>query len=253
MFSVYGPAWEIRGLEAVIFDKDGTIVDLHPYWGEIIRRRANAVVAHYKLPPEWFAHLCASMGLSLETNRLLPQGPVGLASRDEVVEAVRSCLSRSGIPVSTETITSLFVQVHEAFLPDLERYLELIPGTADFFASLQRAGAQMAIVTSDTVVNTRQILKHLGIGAYFEVIIGRDTTPEPKTSGVPALKAIKALGCRSEATVCVGDAPMDLLMANASGCQAGIGVATGQVPADELRRYTPYVTLSLQELKSLKR
>jgi phosphoglycolate phosphatase len=250
MFSISGPGWLIQNLEAVIFDKDGTIADIHLYWGEIVRRRAAAVITHYEMPDTTLPQLCAAMGLSLPEQRLLPQGPVGLASREEVAKAVCACLSGLGVTASAETMAALFIQVHEAFLPDIDRYLQLIPGVAEFCASLQQTGAKMAVVTSDTVVNTRQTLNKLGIPAYFEVIVGRDTTPEPKLSGLPARKALKEMGCRGQATVCVGDAPMDLLMAQRSGCRAGIGIATGQIQPDELRKYTPYVAPSMSNLSA---
>jgi phosphoglycolate phosphatase-like HAD superfamily hydrolase len=250
MFSISGPGWVIQNLEAVIFDKDGTIADIHPYWGEIIRRRAQAVIAHYQLSDSLFTPLCASMGLSLPDNRLLPEGPVGLASRDEVMQALRNCLAALGVTTSADTMAALFTQVHEAFLPEMDRYLQLIPGTTEFFAGLRRAGAKMAVVTSDTEVHTRQVLAKLGVGGYFGVIVGRDTTPEPKVSGVPARRALNELGGRADRTVCVGDAPMDFVMAKQSGCLAGIGVATGQVQADELNKYTPYVARSMNDLKA---
>jgi phosphoglycolate phosphatase-like HAD superfamily hydrolase len=248
MFSISGPGWVVEGIEVVIFDKDGTIADIHPYWGEIIRRRARAVMAHYQLADSLFPQLCRAMGLSLAENRLLPEGPVGLASREEVMQALRGCLNDLGVQSSAEVMAALFTQVHEAFSSGMDRYLQLIPGTQEFFAGLQRAGARLAVVTSDTAVNTRQALDKLGVGGYFSVIVGRDTTPEPKVSGVPARRALEELGGRCERTVCVGDALMDFVMAKQSGCRAGIGVATGQTQASELRKHTPYVALSMNDL-----
>ena len=250
MFTISGPGWSIENLEAVIFDKDGTIVDVHPYWAEIIRRRANAVIAHYHLAESVFPQLCTAMGLSLTENRLLPEGPVGLASREEVIEALHRCLTGLGVNPTTEILTALFAKVHEAFLPDIDGYLRLIPGTEQFFTALRQAGARMAVVTSDTAVNTRHAMNKLGINACFDVIVGRDTTPEPKISGVPARWALEALGRSPDRTVCIGDAPMDFRMAASSGCRAGVGVATGQTPADQLRKHTPYVAASMADLQA---
>ncbi|MEI6564640.1 MAG: HAD family hydrolase [bacterium] len=248
MFSIAGSGWIIPNLESVIFDKDGTIVDVHLYWGEIIRRRSLAAIAHYRLPPDSFPRLCGSMGLSLADNRLLPQGPVGLTSRDEVIQALCHCLDGLGVVNSGEAVGDLFTQVHEAFLPDIDRYLQLIPGVFECISAMRQAGAKLAVVTSDTAVNTCETLKKLGLSSCFDVIMGRDMTPEPKISGVPARKALKMMGQSAERTVCLGDAPMDFLMAEKSGCRAGIGVATGQTPIAELSRHTAYTVLSMQDL-----
>ena len=248
MFSISGTSWVIQDLEAVIFDKDGTIADIHLYWGEIVRRRARAVIAHWQLAESLFPQICGAMGLSLAENRLLPQGPVGLASRDEIIQILCGHLVGCGVSPSTKTMAGLFNQVHEAFLPHIEDYLRIIPGVVTFVASLRQAGARLAVVTSDTAINARHSLEKFGISACFDVIVGRDTIPEPKTSGVPALKALKEMGRSSDKTVCVGDAPMDFLMAKASSCRAGIAVATGQTPISRLLQLTPYTADSMGEL-----
>ena len=248
MFSISGPGWRISELEAVLFDKDGTLVDLHFYWGEIIRRRANAVIAHHKLEAAVFPRLCAAMGLSVDQQRLLPEGPVGLVSREEVIQALHGALKDLGVATSPEIMAELFVRVHQDFQPDVERFVQLIPGAAAFVAALRKAGAKLAVVTSDTAANTRQTLRRFRLGECFDSIVGHETTPEPKISGVPARHALEELGGSGEKTVCIGDGPMDFLMAEKSGCRAAIGVATGQIPGAELARYTKYVTPSLADL-----
>lgn len=238
----------MRDLEGIIFDKDGTLVDMHRYWGEIIRRRSHATIARYGLDIAALPRLCASMGLRLETGRLMPQGPVGLASREEVIKALRGCLDEMGVPTTVDEVSALFKQVHNDFLPDIDRHIQPIEGVAPFLAALHGIGARMAVVTSDTVANTRRSLDLLGLGVYFQTIVGHDSTPEPKVSGVPALRALEAMGCGPAATVCVGDAPMDAIMTSKSGCRACIGVATGQIPVADLMMLTPYVAASMAEL-----
>jgi hypothetical protein len=102
MFAIFGPGWVIHSLEAVIFDKDGAISDIQLHWGGIIRRRAGAVATHYGLSEDTLPQLCAAMGRSLTEQRLLPQRPVGLASRGEVAKAVCGC--RGGIGAATGQI-----------------------------------------------------------------------------------------------------------------------------------------------------
>jgi phosphoglycolate phosphatase-like HAD superfamily hydrolase len=80
------------------------------------------------------------------------------------------------------------------------------------------------------------------------VIVGRDSTVEPKVSGVPARRAMEELGVGGSETVCLGDAPMDAVMGRAAGCRATIAVATGQVPLPVLREHTPFVTPTLEHV-----
>jgi phosphoglycolate phosphatase len=241
--------WVIDRVEAVIFDKDGTLINHHLYWGEIIRRRANMVINQYNLDETMFTNICSAMGLSLNDNRLLPDGPVGLVSREGVIKALCSCLSKESVEADEQSIDQLFIHVHDAFLTDIDKYIQLIPNVVGFIDELHNAGVKKAVVTSDTVQNTKETLIRLDIDKYFDVIIGKDSTSEIKISGVPALKALEFLYVQPGKAVCIGDAPMDLIMGKSSGCKAGIGVATGQVIAEILRQYTPYVIKSMLELE----
>ena len=117
-----------------------------------------------------------------------------------------------------------------------------------FFDLLQSNGVPMAVVTTDSVVNTRAVLAKLGLAGYFSAVVGKESSKKAKETGEPALIALHALRVVASGAICIGDAPMDVLMAQNSGCRGCIGVATGQVTSDELLRHTPYVVSSLSQL-----
>ena len=107
----------------------------------------------------------------------------------------------------------------------------------------------MAVVTTDSIDNTRATLAKLGLNSYFSAVVGKESSRQPKETGEPALIALKELGILAEDAICIGDAPMDILMAHNSGCRACIGVATGQIPIEDLLIHTPYAVSSLSELR----
>lgn len=245
-----GPRWTLEGVGAVLFDKDGTVVDLHRYWGEIIRRRARAVMAHYGWEESLFPEVCGGMGLSPE-GRLLAEGPTGLASREEIIRVLCTRMASLGRDCSEQVVGEIFSAVHEKLFPAIVRFLALLPGVAEFAGALKSAGVRTAIVTSDTVPSSRASLEHLGVARHFDLVVGRDSTPEPKVSGIPARRAMEELGVSGSETVCLGDAPMDVVMGRAAGCRATIAIATGQVPLTVLRDHTPFVAPSLEQLAVL--
>jgi phosphoglycolate phosphatase len=242
-----GPGWVLPGVEAVLFDKDGTIVDLHRFWGEVIRRRARALVERCGWGEERIPEVCRGMGLAAD-GRLLPEGPTGLASREEIIRELCARMRSQGLSCSERLVGEVFVEVHERFLPETGRYAALLPGAAVFAGALKAAGVKTAVVTSDTVPSARASLEHLGVAGLFDLIVGRDSTAAAKASGVPARHAMEALGVAGDATVCLGDAPMDVTMARAAGCRAAVAVATGQVPLAVLREHTPYVAPTLEQV-----
>ena len=55
------------------------------------------------------------MGLNIETNNLLPDGPIALKSRNEVVNSVVSFLKSIEFNINSEDLKIIFKEVHENF------------------------------------------------------------------------------------------------------------------------------------------
>jgi len=248
MATVRSATWALEDVGAVLFDKDGTLIDSHRYWGRIIEKRAAAIISHYSLDPELYGDLCLAMGFSLQKRTLLPDGPIALVSREEVIEAVHRFLLGRQVPSSHETLADIFIREHTQFLPEMFEHIHLLPAVEETLDLLRSHGVKLAVVTTDATMNTHETLRHLGIDRFFSAVIGKESSKEAKVTGEPARAALRALEALPEHTVSIGDAPMDLIMATNSGLKAGIGIATGQITMDRLKEYTPYVALTLGDL-----
>lgn len=248
MIKLFGPNWELEDVELVLFDKDGTLIDSHLYWGSIIQKRARAIIEHYNMPKESFYGLCMIMGYSLDSGRLSPQGPVALVSREEVIDIVDDYLGRIGVAGSKEAIEDIFSFVHKEAIADIKDISKLLPGAEETLKKMNETGLKLALVTSDSVINTREILKILNIDEYFTLVAGREFCSEPKSSGAPAKKACGQLKIETKKAICIGDAPMDIAMADGAHLKACISVALGQTPASDLRQQNEYVINNYSEL-----
>ncbi|HEX3029695.1 MAG TPA: HAD hydrolase-like protein, partial [Clostridia bacterium] len=172
-----------------------------------------------------------------------------LVCREEIIRIMLQALREKKVAAKDSEISEIFAEVHKQFINDISDYTSLLPGVKNVLEALRAASVKMALVTSDSIVNTCRILEDLSIEEYFDAVIGKEATKEPKVSGIPAVEALRALKLEPEDTVCIGDAPMDALMSVNSGLRAAICVATGQTGYRELEKYTPYLLDSLQELK----
>lgn len=249
MAKLYTDKWALDNIKAVLFDKDGTFINSHIYWGEIIKRRIHAVMQHFEIKEDLFDSLCSSLGLDTKTGLLIKEGPIAIFSREVVVISLINKLKECGVSSNSSTIEEIFKKVHENFLPDIYNYVKIIEDAKILFDKLKNVEIKLAVVTSDIHANTDAILKHLGLEKYFDLVIGKDDCSKAKKTGEPAKIALKKLNVKAENTISVGDAEMDYLMAKNAGLKGSILVATGQTPLEELLDYTPTSVEKLKEVQ----
>lgn len=248
MVEISSGKWKINKINAVLFDKDGTFIDSHHYWGAIIVARSLAIRDMFGLDDNSLEGLEHSMGFCRRTSRLLPTGPIALVSREEVINHVMRHLARQNVKAVFEDVARLFSEVHKKMLGRIDESVRLLQGARPLFDALQKKGIPMAVVTTDSVDNTQAILANLKLDAYFSAVVGKESSKKSKETGEPALVALRELRVAATEAICIGDAPMDIWMAQNSGCRGCIGVATGQISPNELLKHTPYVVSSLSEL-----
>ena len=76
--------WQINNIETILFDKDGTFIDLHYFWGKMTELRAKEIIQQYRLPQEKFQQLCSYLGYDIKQKRMLPDGITALYSHSKI-------------------------------------------------------------------------------------------------------------------------------------------------------------------------
>ena len=79
----------IHDVGLVIFDKDGTLIELYHYWSQMVVLRARLICEALGLGQEHEAGLRWALGVDEKAGRLRPEGPVGLKKREVVIKAAR--------------------------------------------------------------------------------------------------------------------------------------------------------------------
>ena len=79
--------------------------------------------------------------------------------------------------------------------------------------------ATLGVVTTKTAKYSIELLEHMGLMHYFEVLVGREDVENPKPHPEPVHKALSKL--QSDTTKCwmVGDTCMDMHAAKAAGVE----------------------------------
>ena len=248
MVNLVSKDWKFENIDTILFDKDGTFIDLHYFWGKMTEMRATAIINQYSLNPETFAKLCLFLGYDLEAKKMLPDGITALYSRSKIIEIFTENLKEIGVLADEDGVAKIFDDVSEVFYKTIMDYTKPITEAINFIKNAYNKGLKLGIVTSDSVVSTKLTLKHFGWERYFDVVIGRESSTETKESGIPTKMALSELKANPETAVMIGDAPMDYISAKNAGINNVILVSTGQIAANELQKTCEYVLDSLSQL-----
>lgn len=248
MIKLKNSQWEIDKIDTVLFDKDGTFIDLHYFWGKMTELRVNEIIKQYRLSNDVFKGLCLKLGYDIESKKMLSDGITALYSRSVIIEIFCKDLNNIGINITQKDLETIFDEVNITFYKNMHKYTKPIESAINFIKKLKTYNVKLGIVTSDSKESTMLTLKHFAWENLFDIVIGRESTIETKESGVPVKLALELIGSKPENTVMIGDAPMDYIAAKNANIEKTILVATGQICKKELARTTNYTVNNLNEI-----
>jgi phosphoglycolate phosphatase len=142
-----------------------------------------------------------------------------------------------------EEVEALAFELGQAFANDAMEIIQqaemkaasrgnLFPYTRGLLAQVKQMGYGLAIISRNCGPAIRTVFPEIDIAS--KVFLPREAVERTKPHPGHLLDACQALNARPEASVVVGDHPMDISTALAAGCMA-VGVASGRMSADDLR------------------
>lgn len=232
----------LEGIELVVFDKDGTLIEFHPMWRGWVDDLATNLAAATGL--ELHDQVFSLLGVDPETGTISPHGLLAATPMARLRELVTEALVDEGVPVGTAASA-----VADAWLsPDP---VALATPTADLQGLLERLaarGIRAAVATSDDRLPTERTLAALGIAARFETLACADDGHPVKPAPDPVLRIAARVGVSPDRMLVIGDAPVDLRMGRAAGVRRVVGVLTGVGDAATLGPLADLVLPSVADL-----
>lgn len=180
-----------RGLRAVVFDLDGTLIDSAPD----IHAALNAVLADVQAAP-----------VTLEEVR----GFVGDGAPVLIGRAMAARSLPDDAALHARMLAHL-LQIYESAV----RLTRPYPGAVAALERLAAEGWQLGLCTNKPLGATRAVLAHLDLARFFPVVVGGDSLPERKPHPAPLLQVVASLGATG--AVFVGDSEVDAKTAQAAG------------------------------------
>jgi len=103
---------------------------------------------------------------------------------------------------------------------------------------LQKLGVEMAVCTNKPTSFSKKILSFLNLAPYFRAIVGPDVAGARKPDAQHVLRTLESTGCEPSEALFVGDMPIDVHAARASGITVAV-VPTGSSSEEQLRASKP--------------
>lgn len=225
-------------IRAILFDKDGTLVDFQRTWGpathEVLTHICNGDSAA-------FERVAAVSLYDAAARMLLPGSPVVIETTYGYGKLWAEALRRPLTAQFVEEVDRLYFQTtldHLTPMGDVQALL----------ARLAARGLRLGLMTNDADANTRAQLERLGIAGLLEFVAAYDSGFGAKPAPDPVLAFARFAGVAPSEVAVVGDTVHDLEAARAAGSLA-VAVTSGPTPRERLEPHADVLLPSVAKLE----
>jgi len=219
---------KFANIQAIIFDKDGTLEDSEAYLRNLGQKRSRLIDAQI---PGIGEPLLMAFGIN--GNSLDPTGLLAVGSRRETEIAAAAYIAETG----KGWLESLAL-ARRAF-EEADRYIGTAPsplfvGSLEVLKYLSQAGLKLGILSAASTERVRAFALRHQLQDYVQLQMGVDSAVS-KPNPALFLQACQTLGVEPGATLMVGDSAGDIEMARNAGAAGCIGIYWGKLVAAHLQ------------------
>ena len=209
-------------VKAIVFDKDGTLVDFDKLWIPAAVATASRVFSHFGAGLDMLDEYLFSIGVRdgfVDIRGALPRGDYRA-----VTENMKNCLVSSGIECDYATLYPLCVSVYSGEAKQEENIYPICDGLRESLIRLKERGLTLAVITGDALDGALMCFDKLGITDLFDEIFAYDGIHSPKPDSYFMDVFCEKHGFLPSEVVMVGDTETDMLFAkNAGVYPLGVG------------------------------
>lgn len=221
---------EIIPCKGILFDKDGTLLDLLATWGTWAELVMRGMEEHLTIiGTDFMGDRNRVLGTQHDAEGKLlgydPAGPLTMATEEESYGILAWQFYAAGVPWN-EALTRVKSITKEA-MNELRRRrtAQPLPGLLSFLQQCADVSLKLGVVTSDGYETTKEHLEWLGVDHYFGTVVTRDSVTNGKPAPEMAELACQELGLAPEETVIIGDSNADMQLGKGAGLLLTIGIS----------------------------
>lgn len=203
-------------IRAILFDKDGTLIDFQKSWGPILRDAAHLGSGD---DGALARKLMIAGGMDPETLITAPDTIFAAGSTADIAETFIVHGARWPHEGLVAALDAMFVSAADRGVP--------VTPLRPLLTRLRRAGFTLGIASSDSEAAIRRLVEIENISDLVDFIAGYDSGHGGKPGPGMALAFAAASGVSPASIAMVGDNLHDMRMGAAAGCGLRIGVLSG--------------------------
>ena len=205
---------DMSGVKGLLFDKDGTLLDLHATWGMVLNEMIwfTAGEGEKRLAED----LARIGGYDLQSKRFTPDSQLAQGDWGSIFEAWQQRLG-------PDKGKRLFLFLDELRQGKRRRASVALGDIRPTLERLAGAGFKIGIATNDAEGPARRDMEHIGVADLCDVIYGHDShgaKPGPEMMAAFCAET----GLRPDQVAMVGDTMTDLRFARNAGAHSCIGI-----------------------------
>ncbi len=227
----------MKGLQGLLFDKDGTLFDFQASWGQAT---AGLIADLAGGDRALAARLEAVLGFDGARRRFRRESLAIAGTSEEVRAALAPVLPWMAGSALEERLAAMAAGATMA---------EAVP-LRPLISRLGAAGLRIGLATNDGEMSAREHLRRVGVIGGFDFIAGFDSGFGAKPAPGMVLAFLRAMGLAPEAVAMVGDSTHDLLAGRAAGMRT-VAVLTGVAEAEDLAPLADVVVPDIGHLPGL--
>lgn len=212
----------LDGIELLIFDKDGTLIEFQHMWADWVDGLAARLAAATGAPLR--AGLYQLLGVDEATGWIHGHGLMAATPMSRIREVVEGYVAEAG-NVSDARAAEAVDGAWTA--PDPVALARPVTDLPALLARIRERVPHVAVATSDDRGPTERTLEALGIADQMAALVCADDGFENKPSPASVVELCRLTGIPAARTAVVGDSPADLRMGRAAGVRRTIGVLSG--------------------------
>lgn len=234
-------------IKAVIFDKDGTLLDFDAFWVNVSVKAISSVLAEFLAENVSVEEVLSAYGVNKGITDI--DGVLCKGTYAQMGDILYDILSSRGYNFSRQEVTTAVISAYN----ENSGAGEIKPTCDDLFDTLSRLkelGVKLAVVTTDNLLITEKCLKSLGVYELFDKIYTDDGKTPVKPNPDAALEFCKEFNLDKENVVMVGDTMTDVKFARSAGIKV-FGLYKTKENREKLLPYADKVIKSISELLSV--